>query len=232
MAERGPTARRTIPAFAAAGAIGLIMLFASGPGAPPAAQGASCQTVQMSGVSDTLTFQGGDCSILSEQFVFACIGGETHVEYTILEPTGPPDDFDTNVPCSAALRFFARGNAGADVIDMSRVTPGNGFTGMAGKQNAMFGHAGADTLIGSAASDDIQGGTDGDTLRSRDGVADALDCDRGTDAAVTDRLSLDSVNNCESVDALAEPAKPKRCKKKHRKKKAAAAKKCKKKRRK
>ncbi len=106
-------------------------------------------------------------------------------------------------------------------------------------------------------SDQLIGGSGNDGLLARDGLADTVDCGTGAaDSAVTDRLSLDAVGGCESVDALPEPSilpppgavpsgavppasapaptKKKKCKKRKHRKHAAAAKKkkCKKKKRK
>jgi Ca2+-binding RTX toxin-like protein len=113
--------------------------------------------------------------------------------------------------------------------------------------NRLDGNPGNDPMIvGNGGSDTLLGNTGNDGLFARDGQADVVDCGAGTaDTAQTDRLSLDSVVNCETVDALPEPPvtpttpstapapAKKKCKKKKRKKRSASAvAKCKKKKKK
>jgi hypothetical protein len=119
---------------------------------------------------------------------------------------------------------------------------GDTLVGDAGT-NVLDGGLGGDVIDGGAGPDTLLGGDGDDRLFARDGSGDTVDCGTGTgDSAVTDRLSLDTVTGCESVDALAEPSvvspvgtppatAKKKCKKtKHRRGGAHAKKKCKKKR--
>jgi CSLREA domain-containing protein len=125
---------------------------------------------------------------------------------------------------------------------------GDTLTGDGGP-NTLDGGIGDDTITGGGGVDTLLGGDDNDHLFARDGIGDTVDCGPGTaDSAQTDRLTLDLVSGCETLDALAEPqvqqsptpappaaATPgagttKKCKKK-RKRAAVTAKKCKKKRR-
>jgi CSLREA domain-containing protein len=116
--------------------------------------------------------------------------------------------------------------------------------------NVLDGGVGNDTVDGGAGPDTLLGGNDDDQLLARDGFGDTVDCgDGAADTAQTDRLSLDAVTGCESVDAIAEPsilapptaeppaatptASKAKCKKKPKRHAAAAKKKrCKKKRKK
>jgi hypothetical protein len=103
---------------------------------------------------------------------------------------------DTNL---LGLIENAQGGAGADTLT------GNGGP------NTLTGGLGGDTLVGNGGVDllvgDFQNQPSGgpDSIFARDGLADVVDCGPATDTAQTDRLSLDSVTACESVDALAEP---------------------------
>jgi CSLREA domain-containing protein len=108
-----------------------------------------------------------------------------------------------------------------------------------GGPNQLDGGIGDDIVTGGGGADELLGGNDSDQIFARDGIADTVDCGTGTDNAQTDRLSVDSVTGCETLDALAEPVvRPpsqtpakKKCKKRKRGKRATAAKKCKKKKR-
>jgi CSLREA domain-containing protein len=148
------------------------------------------------------------------------------------------------------------GSLGSEVLDsIENVTGGQGPDTLIGDNgpNRLDGSFGDDPVIaGAGGSDQLLGGSGNDGLFARDGLGDSVDCGPGmADSAQTDRLSLDAVSGCESVDALPEepsvvvpppaggspalqaPGKAKCKKKKKRKTHAAAAKKkrCKKKRR-
>jgi len=107
---------------------------------------------------------------------------------TILTTTGP--DSIVGTPEADVVS----GGLGGDQIDGG------------GGDDRLCGDAGDDTITGGAGADQLLGGIDGDALFARDGAADSVNCDLGTDSAQTDRLSLDSVSGCETVDASAEPS--------------------------
>ncbi len=86
------------------------------------------------------------------------------------------------------------------------------------------------SITGGGGSDTLLGNTGNDNLFARDGVADVVDCGIGTaDTAQTDRLSLDTVIGCETVDALPEPLVTPQPASGPTGRRAAALKKCKKK---
>ncbi|MFI5028177.1 MAG: calcium-binding protein [Solirubrobacterales bacterium] len=97
----------------------------------------------------------------------------------------------------------AFGGAGADTLKNVENLVGSSF---------------ADTLTGSSAANAITplGGADvvqamggPDLVNARDGVHDNVSCGTGTDKAVSDRRSLDTIQaDCEEVDALPEAAGP------------------------
>jgi uncharacterized repeat protein (TIGR01451 family) len=85
---------------------------------------------------------------------------------------------------NAASNLFA-GGAGADVLDG------------AGGDDFLLGQSGGDSLTGGAGFDLFDGGADDDSIQSRDGEADDVDCGAGTDAVVADLA--DSTADCETV---------------------------------
>jgi Ca2+-binding RTX toxin-like protein len=153
------------------------------------------------------------------------------------------------------------GEAGSDTVTLEEysdpatidlatgqiIGPNLGADVLSSIENATGGPE-ADSLIGDGGPNVLHGNEGDDSLSARDGVADVVDCGTGTgDTAVTDQLSLDTVINCESVDALPEPPAPplpaatnppltqpatKKCKKGFVKKKVKGKTKCVKKKRK
>lgn len=135
------------------------------------------------------------------------------------------------------------------LVSIENVIGGGGGDTLIGDAgpNRLDGASGNDQVTGAGGSDQLLGGAGNlDALFARDGLFDSVDCGAGTgDSAQTDRLSLDTVSGCETVDALPEatippvvsptptptPTPAKKCKKKKKVKKGAvaAAKKCKKK---
>lgn len=61
---------------------------------------------------------------------------------------------------------------------------------------------GNDVIDGGGGSDSLFGEGGNDTLKARDGVPDTVDCGLGTDTAIVD--TIDTVRNCETVDASKE----------------------------
>ncbi len=64
------------------------------------------------------------------------------------------------------------------------------------KPDLLSGGRGADELIGGTGRDQLRGGSGNDTFRARDGEADSLNGDRGTDRAHVD-TGLDHLSNIE-----------------------------------
>jgi CSLREA domain-containing protein len=144
------------------------------------------------------------------------------------------------------------GSLGSEVLSsIENVTGGQGPDTLIGDggSNRLDGAFGDDpVIVGSGGSDQLIGGSGDDGLLARDGFRDTVDCGAGpADSALTDRLSLDAVTGCESVDAIPEPPivsppgtvvpppgsaptiAKRKCRKKHKRSAAAAKKKkCKK----
>jgi hypothetical protein len=76
-------------------------------------------------------------------------------------------------------------NVRADIEDVQGGSVGDTVTGN-GVQNALGGGAGEDYIDGEGGHDRLSGGAAGDVLDARDGVADHVDCGRGTDLAILD----------------------------------------------
>jgi uncharacterized repeat protein (TIGR01451 family) len=85
---------------------------------------------------------------------------------------------------NASSNLFV-GGPGADTLDGG------------GGDDILLGGPGADTLTGGPGVDLIDGGEDNDSVQSRDGEADDVDCGAGLDSVVADLA--DSTLNCESV---------------------------------
>jgi Ca2+-binding RTX toxin-like protein len=117
-----------------------------------------------------------------------------------------------------------RGGAGEDVADYSERSEGVtvGFDGAATSGSAsdgppgardtvatdmedVFGGDGNDTLNGSPVPNRLDAGGGNDTVSSRDGVRDVVDCGPGSDLARVD--ALDAVMGCESA-SLPVPSPP------------------------
>jgi Ca2+-binding RTX toxin-like protein len=63
----------------------------------------------------------------------------------------------------------------------------------------------ANRLVGGAGTDTINAGAGADRVEVRDGEADAANCGADADTAITDRVGVDTLTDCETVDALPEP---------------------------
>src|SRR5262249_15380069 len=99
------------------------------------------------------------------------------------------------------------GDAGDDTIDLSKVIPANGFTGIT-EPNLIEGGSGEDELVGSQLPSDFLGGTQNDIIQARNGVRDTVDCGQGTDAVQSDQAGIDALSNCELTDFLPTPVVP------------------------
>ena len=135
--------------------------------------------------------------------------GNLHSFFLFEDETGPypPGNEFIDGPCGLATGVVVNGLGGTDVIDLSRVSAANGFTGITGT-NSLDGGSGPDTLIGSGFSDEVTGGDGTDLIQVRDGRSDTVDCGAGLDSVQADQLSVDRISNCEVVDALPEATPP------------------------
>ena len=215
------------------------------------------------GGNDTILPGAGADQVCAGQGNDTMAGGDDDGAADFYRGDAGSDTYDITDFLSAATVNLATGQVdsggslGSEVLDsIENVTGGQGPDTLIGDNgpNRLDGSFGDDPVIdGAGGSDQLLGGSGNDGLFARDGVFDAVNCGPGgADSAQTDRLSLDVVGGCESVDALAEPpiAEPTvpppaggapavqapvkaKCKKKKHKTHAAAAKKkkCKKKRR-
>jgi Ca2+-binding RTX toxin-like protein len=73
----------------------------------------------------------------------------------------------------------------------------------------LLGGGGRDRLKGGLGEDVLRGGPGDDVLRARDGRTDRLDCGRGEDVAIVDRLDP-PVRHCEQVKRPPQPVKSKK----------------------
>ena len=91
-------------------------------------------------------------------------------------------------------------NVHSDVEDVLANTGAGGTATITGSEqgNILDIDGGGGTITGGAGSDTLQGGPEADTIDARDGYADRVSCDAGTDAVMADQL--DQVySDCENV---------------------------------
>jgi Ca2+-binding RTX toxin-like protein len=89
-------------------------------------------------------------------------------------------------------------DVGADVENLAGSNRQDTFTG-SGAGNAMSAAGGEDYLDGAGGADALTAGTGFDVIRSRDGVADTVDCGGSSDFAIVDKQDLVS-GSCERTD--------------------------------
>ena len=89
-------------------------------------------------------------------------------------------------------------NVTSDIEDVKGGNFESSVVGTAGS-NTLAGGNGEDFEDGAAGSDQLDSGPAGDTVRSRDGVADVVDCGAGPDFAIADPMD-DVKSTCERVD--------------------------------
>jgi hypothetical protein len=158
--------------------------------------GVSFTTQQLGGPGND-TLRGGD----SNDFFVMEAGSDTYVGGDGFDDIAIFADVATTVTLDGVANDGAAGegdNVSADVEDVGtfQIQPVT-ITGSAAA-NDLRGGDGADTVDGGAGNDTLFGGSGNDTLRARDGFADRVSCDEGTDTAVVD--TLDTVSGCETVD--------------------------------
>jgi Ca2+-binding RTX toxin-like protein len=119
--------------------------------------------------------------------------------------SGDGDDTFTVSPGLAGLLVSADGGAGNDRLVGSEET--NNFLGAAGNDTLLAGAAN-DTINGGDGSDTADGQAGDDQLATRDGQSDIVRGGAGTDSAVTDALTVDTVTEVENLDATPAPPGP------------------------
>jgi hypothetical protein len=190
------------------------------------AEAAPCPPPTIANTAGTLSISGtSPCSDDPEKFSVFCSSATAHFVYDVNNT--PAGTFDTGVPCGAPSRIVVMGNYGADLIDLSRVSPGAGFTGI-NQPNVLDGGPYGDVLNAGPMASTVIGSYGSDILLLRNGKADHADCGPDIDAVQTDASGTDSLVGCEVVVAAApaSSAPKKKCKKhgkKHRCKKKRAA---------
>jgi len=98
-------------------------------------------------------------------------------------------------------------------IDLGRITQAtdgdrlNGVEDVIGSPFAdtLTGNVVANRIVGGAGTDTVAAGAGADRVEVRDGEADRVNCGADADVAVSDRRTLDTLAECETVDALPEP---------------------------
>ena len=152
---------------------------------------------QQGGGAGNDTLRGGE----SNDFFVMEPGADTYVGGDGFDEIAIFNDVATSITLDGAANDGAAGegdNVGADVEDIGtfQVQPVT-LLGSAAA-NDLRGGGGADAIDGGAGNDTLSGGVGNDTIRARDGFADRVACDEGTDTAVVD--TLDTVSGCETVD--------------------------------
>lgn len=213
------------PLLALAGLVTVGALLAAG--TSKRAEAAPCPPPLSTNSAGTLSISGAlACTDDPEQFSVFCSTGTVHVDYSVNGNSATT--FDTTIACGAPSRILVTGNYGADLIDLSRVSPAAGFTGIS-QPNVLDGGADGDVLNAGPMASSVVGSYGSDILLLRNGKADHADCGPDVDAVQTDTPGTDSLADCEVVDAASAPASAppkKKCKKhakKHRCKKKRAA---------
>ena len=214
---------RLLLAFAATVIVGALLAG----GTSNRAEAAPCPAPTITNTAGTLSISGASlCTDAPERFSVFCSGGTARFDYDV--NATPVGTFDTGVACGAPSRIVVTGNYGDDLIDLSRVSPGAGFTGIS-QPNVLDGGADGDVLDAGPMASTVIGSYGSDILLLRNDKADHADCGPDVDAVQTDAPGTDSLVGCEVVDAASAPASSpskKKCKKhgkKHRCKKKRAA---------
>jgi hypothetical protein len=179
----------------------VLAAFTSGWSAAPDRAGAApCPPPTFGLVAGDLSIQGTPpCAEEPERFAVHCEAGTVRFEYAVNDVL--QGQVDTAVTCGYPARLSVYGNAGDDTIDLSQVTPANGFSGIA-EPNLVEGGSGKDELVGSRMPSKLLGGTHNDIILARNGVRDVVDCGQGTDAVQADQAGIDALSNCELMDLL------------------------------
>jgi hypothetical protein len=206
--------------LAVAALIGALALVASG--GPDRAQAAPCPAPTIINLAGNVSISGtSPCDDDPENFSVFCGNGNAQFDYYVNGTFA--GTYDTGTACGAVGHLSLDGLYGDDLIDLSRVSTSNGFTGV-NQPHVLDGGAGADLLVGAVQPNSVLGGSGDDVALLRNGVADTADCGADIDAVQADTTSLDSVTSCEIADFVPSATKgspnvvpKKKCKKKHAK---------------
>lgn len=174
-------------------------------------------------VSDTAgVTPGGGCEFLSATRVY-CNASQQSPTSIVVSLGDGNDSFTNQEASSYTTSVNADGGAGDDKIDASGtanhvVRGGDGNDNLSGSSgdDQVLGEAGNDTVRGYAGADTVSGGPgvdliegDGspiylnggsDTIDSRDGERDTVNCGFGTDSVTADSIDVIDAVECESVD--------------------------------
>ena len=131
-----------------------------------------------------------------------------------LEGRGGADDLRGGPGADAVSYAQAPAGVTLDLARTTQATDGDKFNSIEDLVGSPF----ADTLTGNTVANRIVGGPGADTLAAgdgadrveiRDGEGDRVSCGADADTAISDHRSVDAVDgDCETVDALPEPAEP------------------------
>jgi hypothetical protein len=208
--------------WALGAAVALAALAISASAGPERAQAAPCPAPTIINLAGNLSISGtSPCDSDPENFSVFCGSGNTQFDYYV--NTTFVGTFDTGTACAAVSRLTVEGRDGDDLIDLSRVSTANGFSGM-NQPNVLDGGTGSDLVVGAKLPNSVLGGPGGDIVLLRNGVADSADCGADIDAVQADTTGMDSATSCEIADFLPSGTKgapnvvPKKCKKKNGKK--------------
>jgi hypothetical protein len=152
---------------------------------------------QQTGGAGNDTLRGGE----NNDFFVMEPGADTYVGGDGFDEIALFMDVATTITLDGVANDGAAGegdNVSADVEDVGTFQAQPVTVVGSAAANNLRGGDGADTIEGGAGNDTLSGGLGNDTLRARDGFADRVSCDEGTDTAVVD--TLDSVSGCETVD--------------------------------
>jgi hypothetical protein len=202
-----------------AAAVLFALAFAASSGSDPA-QAAPCPAPTIINLAGNVSISGtSPCDDDPENFSVFCGSGDAQFDYYVNNTYA--GTYDTGTACAAVARLTVEGRYGDDLIDLSRVSAANGFTGVT-QPHLLDGGAGGDVIVGAKQPNSVVGGYGSDLALLRNGVADSVDCGPDIDAVQADTAAVDSATSCEIGDFLPAAAGPpgagakttKKCKKK------------------
>jgi hypothetical protein len=209
--------------WALGAAVALAALAISASAGSDPAQAAPCPAPTVINLAGNLSISGtSPCDDDPENFSVFCGIGTARFDYYV--NTALQGTVDTGTSCAAVAHLTIEGRYGDDLIDLSRVSAANGFTGVS-EPHVLDGGAGSDLLVGAKQSNSVLGGPGSDIVMLRNGVPDTADCGADIDAVQADTTGMDSATSCEIADFLPSGVKagpnvvPKKCKKKRHGKK-------------
>jgi hypothetical protein len=164
------------------------------------AQAAPCPAPTVINLAGNVSISGtSPCDDDPENFSVFCGSGTARFDYYV--NTAFVGTFDTATACGAVGRITLEGRYGDDLIDLSRVSTANGFTGV-NQAHILDGGAGSDVIVGAKQSNSVLGGYGSDIALLRNGVSDTADCGSDIDAVQADTAGMDSATSCEIADFL------------------------------